>query len=574
MAPSFLVRSHKRLSYAGVLRAALPWSALEARDALRMASGAQVSRRAPRSVEHAAHGHGPQGGLYFISSRAQAFLESTYTVLGGWIEKNHHAAMLIGVLLLVSGIPGTFFLSGAAQFLWFRVDSDLHAFARLRARMHTNNTRILSTDTTASSIRPRTALVVMSPKNNDKVLSFPFLHKALEIMNAVYNISVEDGGGTRYGFADLCLPSGDAPEHMWFDHSSHRQGGEHGSGEQGLNEADITYCASRAADIFAAPVNWDPVLLTELAGPNAVERRAEHARFRLCARTACDRAEPRDARRVQRDGRVPGEPQVRRCVAELYGVGSDHSANRPRARASARSQPHAASGGMGNGDGSIIDFRTRTSTPTTSRSRASRDRLSRPRHSLLWALTPWIFVVVGVMVVYLETFLFTQTRTAQSGATQMCSWRRGQPSPASLCFLSDGCITSAWKINVLCICAVFLVAAVVVVFTFIFVSAMIAADAEHEVGGRSADGDVRVRLRSPSPPSLPVCAFAVAAGDLGAQPAFLKFNLVMARGRAHTQLFGLYLLLRRLAGPQRASHSGWAARSDAAVGPGNSSGDS
>ena len=270
------------VSSSGLTKAKLRWRAagrvavVSTRSTRRFADGKRrtsVKEGAKVEAEHAAHGHGPQGGLYFISSRAQAFLESTYTVLGGWIEKNHHAAMLIGVLLLVSGIPGTFFLSGAAQFLWFRVDSDLHAFALTSTDAYKQYEDIIHRHN-GFFHPPRTALVVMSPKNNDKVLSFPFLHKALEIMNAVYNISMEDGGGTRYGFADLCLPSGDAPEHMWFDHSSHRQGGEHGSGEQGLNEADITYCASRAADIFAAPVNWDPVLLTELAGPNAVERRA------------------------------------------------------------------------------------------------------------------------------------------------------------------------------------------------------------------------------------------------------------------------------------------------------------
>ena len=73
-------------------------------------------------------------GLGFISSRSQAGLAKAYSVLGRWIVRNHHASMLIGFLILISGIPGTFFLKGHAHFLWMRVDSAACRASRARCR--------------------------------------------------------------------------------------------------------------------------------------------------------------------------------------------------------------------------------------------------------------------------------------------------------------------------------------------------------------------------------------------------------------------------------------------------------
>ena len=84
------------------------------------------------------------------------------------------------------------------------------------------------------------------------------------------------------------------------------------------------------------------------------------------------------------------------------------------------------------------------------------------------------------------------------------------------------------KINVLCICAVFLVAAVGVDCTFIFVSAMKAAGPDAKIKDAMpmamAEGASAVTLTS----LTSVCAFAVSAATSGSQPAFLKFNLTMA----------------------------------------------
>jgi len=148
----------------------------------------------------------------------------------------------------------------------------------------------------------------------------------------------------------------------------------------------------------------------------------------------------------------------------------------------------------------------------------------------LYALTPWIFVVVGVMVLYSGTFLSTQTRTAQGEATQFSLVQQGSAVSGLAGFSAFGWIyyIGLEKINVLCICAVFLVAAVGVDCTFIFISAMKAAGPdvklEDAVPMAMAEGASAITLTS----LTSVCAFAVSALASSSQPAFLKFNVTMA----------------------------------------------
>jgi hypothetical protein len=101
---------------------------------------------------------------------------------------------------------------------------------------------------------PRPSLIVLSPRDpidGDPIMSHAFMSNALEIVNDVYAITVEDeASGATYGFADLCALTGDAPAH---NHSA---------------PSDIAHCASRSADVFSA-VNWDPAVLDAVAGAGA-----------------------------------------------------------------------------------------------------------------------------------------------------------------------------------------------------------------------------------------------------------------------------------------------------------------
>jgi hypothetical protein len=178
------------------------------------------------------------------------------------------------------------------------------------------------------------------------------------------------------------------------------------------------------------------------------------------------------------------------------------------------------------------------------------------------ALTPWIFIVVAVMVLYSGVFLSTQVRAASVPLTphsqNLCAARpcahRAMPAPlvqvrtsegftTQLSLISQGSVVSGlagissfgWmnylgfgSINVLCICAVFLVAAVGVDCTFIFVSAMKATGAstplKDAIPMAMAEGASAITLTS----LTSIMAFVVSAAASSAQPAFVKFNVVMA----------------------------------------------
>ena len=148
----------------------------------------------------------------------------------------------------------------------------------------------------------------------------------------------------------------------------------------------------------------------------------------------------------------------------------------------------------------------------------------------LYQLVPWVVVVVVIMVLYSGLFLSTQTRLASGEATQFSLVAQGSAVSGLAGVSSFGWIVYSGleSINVLCICAVFLVAAVGVDCTFIFVSAMKAAGPQTKLEDAMpmamAEGATAITVTSLSS----VCAFGVAAAVSGSQPAFLKFNVVMA----------------------------------------------
>jgi hypothetical protein len=156
------------------------------------------------------------------------------------------------------------------------------------------------------------------------------------------------------------------------------------------------------------------------------------------------------------------------------------------------------------------------------------------------ALTPWLFVVVFVMVLYSGTFLSTQTRTAQGEATQFSLVAQGSAVSGLAGFSAFGWIyyVGLESINVLCICAVFLVAAVGVDCTFIFISAMKAAGPEVKLADAvpmaMAEGASAITLTS----LTSICAFFVSAAASGSQPAFLKCASKRASACASYHAYG------------------------------------
>ena len=61
-----------------------------------------------------------------VSSRAQHFFEHQYEKLGRWIGKRPRLSMLIGTLVLLSGLPGSFLLKGEANVLWISFDTRMY----------------------------------------------------------------------------------------------------------------------------------------------------------------------------------------------------------------------------------------------------------------------------------------------------------------------------------------------------------------------------------------------------------------------------------------------------------------
>ena len=106
------------------------------------------------------------------------------------------------------------------------------------------------------------------------------MSRALDILNDVYNLTITGADGEAYGYPDLCLLAGDAPERSHGSHSSDEDGHEDAELGSGFADAPHVYtlddCASRGADLFAAPVSWDQTTLLDLAGPNATGQAGEN----------------------------------------------------------------------------------------------------------------------------------------------------------------------------------------------------------------------------------------------------------------------------------------------------------
>ena len=62
----------------------------------------------------------------YLSSRAQEFFEHKYAALGRWIGTKPRLAMLLGTLVLASGLPGSFMLLGEANVLWIKFDTRMY----------------------------------------------------------------------------------------------------------------------------------------------------------------------------------------------------------------------------------------------------------------------------------------------------------------------------------------------------------------------------------------------------------------------------------------------------------------
>lgn len=209
--------------------------------------------------------------------------------------------------------------------------------------------------------------------------------------------------GATYGFADLCALSGSATPR-----DAHRR-------RQLAGTADLSLCASRGADLFSA-VNWDPALLEAFAfagageafgwsdyapalhqaamAKNALMYNAFNATgvYHVALQTVDTSVDYRTW--------VPTTLQVPLSLEHFHGHMSEVATlweTKAAAFLTSETRPHSDA------------LKVSCIVESTFES-AMQDGLN--------ALTPWIFVVVAVMVAYSGTFLSTQTRTASGYATQ------------------------------------------------------------------------------------------------------------------------------------------------------------
>ena len=102
----------------------------------------------------------------FISTKAQHFLEHHYARLGTWIGGNPRLAMLIGFIILISGLPGSFLLAGEANVLWIKFDTRMYEnfairdnkfFKEYEDAIHLNH---------GAHHPSRTGLLIITPRSN------------------------------------------------------------------------------------------------------------------------------------------------------------------------------------------------------------------------------------------------------------------------------------------------------------------------------------------------------------------------------------------------------------------------
>ena len=133
----------------------------------------------------------------FISHKAQHFLEEKYSALGRWIGRRPQMSMLIGFLILISGLPGSFLLEGEASVLWIKFDTRMYEnFAIQDNKFYTEYEDAIHLNHGAHH-PPRTGLLVFTPRESHPskadLLGKPFLSDVLDILNYMYNdIKVED----------------------------------------------------------------------------------------------------------------------------------------------------------------------------------------------------------------------------------------------------------------------------------------------------------------------------------------------------------------------------------------------
>ena len=473
--------------------------------------------------------------MSFLSSSTQHFLEHTYTGLGRWVYNYHQIAMLFGFFILLSGLPGTFLLTGKASFLWFKVDVDLGAFALISTQPYKDYDSITKKHD-GYFHPPRSSLLVLSTKNDaEPVLSYAFMTKALDVVNTIYEdiVYTDNATGLTYGFADLCALSGNATPRA--THSAHRR-----SLAAARPPADISLCASRGADLFSA-VDWKQDVLEAVAGPGAGERERGPPPHGWPPHTT-DYGPALFAAAQQQSALLYGSFNATgayHVALQTVDSSTDYRTWRPTTLQIPLSLEYFHDAHMSEmaarwesrvasylADLPLSYVHNETVRVTCVVESTFEDAMQKS----LDALTPWIFVVVAVMIMYSGAFLSTQTRTSQGYATQFSLVVQGSAVSGLAGFSAFGWMAylGLESINVLCICAVFLVAAVGVDCTFIFVSAMKAAGPDvmlrDAVPMAMAEGASAITMTS----LTSIMAFAVSAAASTSQPAFVKFNVTMA----------------------------------------------
>ena len=94
-----------------------------------------IKEAALKEHQHGLHqGEGLVSCNTFLSSKAQHFFDSFFSVLGLWIAKHYLIAQAIGFMILIAGLPGTFLLDGSGYFLWIKVRAPLAASRAMAIR--------------------------------------------------------------------------------------------------------------------------------------------------------------------------------------------------------------------------------------------------------------------------------------------------------------------------------------------------------------------------------------------------------------------------------------------------------
>jgi len=438
-----------------------------------------------------------------LANRTQAALAQNFYLLGIRIGRHPLVAMAIGFSIMVSGVPATFLLPGAANLLWVKMAAGFEPFSltttpQFRDREATNALH----DGFFIPSHGKDSMIIISPKDPTAmpVFSHAFMQAALPLLIDIYAMQIGDGG-THYTFKDLCVPAG-------------------------LLELDVALptfalCLSASNDLFGA-VAWNASAIPP-AGAGAAQYGAgahDYAAPLAGLGAVLDQA-GLSSRGIFRSlvgmPTPPSHDDYRFWTPASLSVPFRLRDNRPAAKWVQALQSHVQSGRHASSATLRVTF-------------LSDQSIGDGLQDLLDAFVPYLFLVFIVMGLYSELFLFSQTRTKRGEATQALLVLQGLVVSGLAGFSGMGWILYLGlnEIVILCCMAVFLVMAVGVDCTFIFVSAMRAADetldVEEAMGRMLSEAATAISLTT----SSSVVCF-VAAGLCGAsQPAFLKFNMTMA----------------------------------------------